>query len=423
MSEQNTEVLDIESAAHRITYHSKTRIGDFRSLPLSIRSAVFNILSPSLRQEILDSLYFPEVVELLDHLDPRRVHHILSRMKDKKRRERLIGRIKSERYEKIEYFLSFHPQAKPSLFHLNYVYLPEETTIGETAVIIEDHIKNTGKIPVILVSKEGEFVGEVTLGTLVREKNTSKLRNYITDTKKIPYNADKAEVMSIFTSNPHEKVIVTDSDGSVLGVVYSDDVLDLLEDQPAVSLYNFAGVESSERPFDSVQDKVSGRYRWLIINLATCFLAAGVVAMFDETINQLVIFAVFMPIVAGMGSNAGTQTLAVMVRGIAVGEITLKNGWPAVRKEILAAVVNGLITGGILIPIAMLLGVGFWISLLGAAAVVFVLVVGGLFGSVVPLVLKRFGKDPATSASILITTVTDVFGFLFLLGLAKLFFL
>ena len=424
MTEETSQTeVDVLAFARRMTYRPEKRLELFNSLSLPAKSAVFNILSPVIRQEILDAVSFNDAVDLLDHLDPRRVHHILSKMKDKKRRDRLLGRIKADQYEKIDYFLRFHPQATVSLIHLNYVYLPDTTTIGDTAVVIEDHLRNTGKIPVILINHDGELIGEVPLNTLVRERNTAKLKNYVRPVKLVPYNAERQDVLSLFMASPHAKVVVTDNDGSVLGVVYSDDVIDLLDLQPAVSLFSFANVESSERPFDDMWSKVKSRYRWLVINLATCFLAAGVVKVFDGTVDALVILAVFMPIVAGMGGNAATQTLAVMVRGITVGEITLKNSKKAVINEVLAGGINGLITGVILIPVALLLGVDFSVALIGAAAVVFGLVIAGFFGAVIPLVLKHLGKDPATSAGILISTATDVLGFLFLLGAATFFLL
>lgn len=421
MNDEPKEPVDIEALARRLTYRPEGRLEHFRALALPVRSSVFNILSPAVRQEVLDDLSFNEAVELLDHLDPRRVHHVLSRMKDKKRRERLVGRIRSDRFEKIEYFLQFHPQASISLLHTNYVYLPEDASVGEAAAVIEDHLHNTGKIPVVLVSRGGELVGEATFGILVRSRSISKLRNHLEPVKAIQYNARPEEAMSLFVSSPHEKIVVTDNDGSVLGFVYSDDVIDLMEEQPAISLYNFAAVESSERPFDSVWNKVRGRYRWLIINLFTCFLAAGVVSTFDDAIDKFVVLAVLMPIVGGMGGNAATQTLAVMVRGIAVGEINLKNSRQAIVNEVLAGLVNGLITGLALIPISLLLGVGWAATLLGAATVVFGLVLAGFCGGLTPLILKYFGKDPATSAGIIISTFNDVLVYLFLLGLATLF--
>lgn len=418
MSEIVEDNFDTEAVARHLTYHPRQRLSDFRSLSLPERSAVFNEFSPQVRLGLMDDLSLSEVVEILDHLDPLRAQQILARLPSDARRRRIIARLKNDLYEKVERFLQFHPRATISLLHLNYVCLPETTTVGDTAEIIERHLNETGKIPVVLVNQNGSLSGEVPLTVLVRERNSSKLRSHQRPIVSLPFDSDKEEIMATFNRHRRAKVAVVDTDGSVLGLVYSDDVRDLFNDQPATSLYNFAGVTASERPFDGALYKVKSRYRWLVINLLTCFLAAGVVGIFGGSIEEMVVLAMFMPIVTGMGGNAATQTLAVMVRGIAIGEISLANCRFAIVNEIYAGVINGLITSLFLIPIAWLLGVELWVALIGAVAVIFNMVVAGFFGGIIPLVLKRFGKDPATSAGILISTATDVLGYAFLLGLA-----
>lgn len=412
-----------EQLVHDITYHPKSRMGRFRALPLSERSAVFNALSPRVRQEILEKLHLGEAVELLDHLDLQRAHYIISRMKNERKRKYITTRLKNDLHAKIEHFTNFHPQASGALVHLNYILLPNTTTIDETASAIEVHLHNTGKIPEVLVSKDGEIVGEAPLGTLVREKNSNTLAKYISPLKTVHYTASHQDAISVLTEEPHKKVALLDNDGSVLGIIYSDDVIDLLGESPAASLYSFAGVIESERPFDSTWSKVRHRYKWLILNLATAFLAAGVVAFFEDTIAQVVLLAIYMPIISGMGGNAATQTLAVMVRGIAVGEISLRNSKPAIIREVLAGLINGVITGVIVAFIALFLGHTPLLGVVVGLAVIAGLVVAGLAGTVIPLFLKYIGKDPATSATIFITTATDVLGFLALLGLATLILL
>ncbi|MCB9818981.1 magnesium transporter [Candidatus Nomurabacteria bacterium] len=423
MNEDSVNNFDLEGVTRTVTYNKNERLSLLRSLSLPERSAVFNNLSPKVREVVIDSLTFNEVVEMLDHLDPLRVHQILFKMRDKKRKARFLSRLKSDRFEKTEYFLQFHPEASLTLFHLNYLYLSEDTTVGDTANIIENHLRTTGKIPAILVSKGGKLTGEVSLGTLVRERNTNKLKNYVSPVSTVAYNTDRNKVLELFQSTPHEKVIVTDSDGSVLGVIYSDDVIDLLDAQPAATLYSFAGVEASERPFDAVFDKVRGRYRWLIINLGTCFIAGGTVSLFGETINQFVALAIFMPMIAGMGGNTSNQTFAIMIRGISTGEISLKNSYPAMMREMIAAGINGLLVSLMMVPIALFFGLDLIIAVIAGVAIVFNMIVGGFFGTLVPLVLKYIGKDPATSAGIFISTATDVIGLLFFLGLATIILL
>lgn len=415
-----TVSFDVKDRAKRLTYHPRTRLAEFRALGLSERSAVFNELSATVRLALIDDLSFDEAVELLDHLDPQRAQHILARLPSSSRRKKIISRLKNDLYEKAEVFLHFHPHASINLLHLNYIYLPDSTTVKETAEVIEKFLEETGKLPVILTSNEGELSGEVPLTQLVRARSTSKLKQYTKSVKSIKYNADHRQAIDIFSDNPHHKIVLEDSDGSILGILYSDDVLDLFVDQSAASLYNFAGVTPTERSFDGVIAKVSHRYRWLILNLATGFLAGGVVAAFSDTLSTYVLLAMYMPIVAGMGGNAATQTLAVMVRGISIGEITLKNCFPAVWNEVKAGFVNGVINGTLVFFIAMIFSDDIKLGLVAALSVVASLVIAGFFGSIVPLILKHFGKDPATSATVFITTATDVFGFLFLLGLATL---
>lgn len=414
---------DLSAVARTVTYRPDERLGEFGSLSLAEKSAVFHLLSSNVQQSILASLSFMDALELLDHMDPVSVHQTLAKMRNEKRRARLIARLKSDRYEKCEFFLQFHPQASFSLFYLNYLYLSESMTVGEAAELIEKHLHATGKVPVVLTHKDGVLSGEVPLSSMVKERKTSKLRSLARPVRSIAYNAVSVEVLPFFTAAPHEKVVILDQDGSVLGLVYSDDVIDLLDEVPAVTLYSFAGVEASERPFDGVMDKVKGRYRWLLINLGTCFLVGGVVALFDRAISEFVALAIFMPMIAGMGGNASTQTLAVMVRGIAVGEVNLKNCYHAITREVLSGLVNGLITGLVLLPVALLFGVDWRITVIAAIAVVFNLVVAGFSGALIPLVLKHFGKDPATSAGIFISTATDILGLMFFLGVATVFLL
>lgn len=415
--------IDVKELARRLTYRPQTRLAEFRALDLPERSAVFNEFSTAIRLAILEEISFDETVELLDHLDPQRAQHILIRLPSSSRRKKIISRLKNDLYEKAELFLQFHPEANISLLHLNYVYLPDTTTVKETAEVIEKFLEETGKLPIVLVSINGELAGEVPLTRLVRARTTAKLKTFTSPIESLAYNISHQDAIAVFNDNPHNKIVLKDADGSVLGVVYSDDALDLFSNQPATSLYSFAGVTPSERPFDSVLKKVSHRYRWLILNLMTGFLAGSVVAAFNDTLSKYVLLAMYMPIVAGMGGNAATQTLAVMVRGITIGEITLKNCWPAVWSEVKAGSLNGAINGLLVFLIALVFGGNLMLGVVAGLSVMGALIIAGFFGAITPVILKHFGKDPATAATIFITTATDVLGFLLLLGLASLILL
>lgn len=392
----------------------------FRELPLSSQSIIFERLSPHVQQNILTNLKDSELVDLLDQMDLQQAEKTLTILKNRKRQKKIITRLKSELKEKAEYFLRFHPKAAISLLNFNYLLLANTVTLGETADAIDEHYRDIGKLPEILVHENGTLVGEVPFSALMREENNKKIENFVVPIKSLTYQADIHEIIDSFNKTRHKKIVVLDKDSSVIGIIYSDDALALFDKGPVAALYDFAGVSDSERSFDGVREKVRHRYKWLIFNLGTAFLAASVVGLFENTLNQLVVLAIYMPVVAGMGGNAATQTLAVIVRGITIGEISIKNGAPAIVREAGAGLINGVITGVIVATVAT-----FWNGdpLLGfvlAVALTVNLFVAGFFGALIPLSMKALGKDPATSATIFITTATDVFGFFAFLGLATL---
>lgn len=412
--------VSIKQKAKQITYHPKERMDFFRSLPVAEREAVFEFVSRYIQKEILDDLSDKEVVELLDQMDLQKAENALPLIKNARRRKKIIENLKKELKEKAEIFLSFHPKAALELLNFNYLFLSESLTIGEAADEIEEHYREKGKLPEVLVHKNGELCGEVPMSSLVREENSSKIKNYVVPIHAVSYKTEPSEIVNSFIKHKHAKIVVTDDDGSVIGIIYSDDATALFGGGLAQGLYNFAGVSGSERVFDGVFSKVAHRYKWLIINMATAFLAASVVGLFEGTLSKMVILAMYMPIVAGMGGNAATQTLAVCVRGIALGEVSLKNGASLVLREAGSGFINGVINGFIVFFIALFWNQNPMLGLVVGVSMVFNLVVAGFFGALIPLVMKSIGKDPAASATIFITTATDVLGFFCFLGLASL---
>ena len=409
--------------ANSITYYPKERLKNLRALTLGQRSAVFAELSSPIQQQILGELTVTEVVDLADHLDLRMAEKIIMRMRDARKRAKIIKRLKTEVSDKIEYFLRFHPKATAALIHFNYVLLPDTATLGDVAEAIDDHYQELGKFPEILVQREGVLVGEIVLTTLVKERSSTQIDKFIKPVSTITYQAEIPEIIATFSETEHKKIVVLDHDNSVLGIIYSDDALGLFGKLPAESLYIVAGVDESERPFDSVQKKFSQRYKWLILNLVTAFLAGSVVLVFKDTIAALAILAVYIPIVAGMGGNAASQAFAVMVRGITMGTISFENGWPVIWREVLAGALNGLVIGLIVAIISVVFNGSWLLGVVVALAMIVVHIVAGLFGAFVPLLLKRLGKDPASTSMIFISTATDVFGMLALLGFGALLLL
>ena len=268
--------------------------------------------------------------------------------------------------------------------------------------------------------KEGQLAGFLPGHELGLAAKSEVIGKYIKKIPSISYAATHRDVVKQFQNHPHSKVVVLNDKKEVVGIIYSDDMLNLLSESSASSLYNFAGIHQEESITDSATSKVKNRYRWLIINLGTTFLAAFTISMFQDTLDKYVLLAIYMPIVAGMGGNAATQTLAVQVRGISLQQINMKTAWRTLKNELGAGFINGLINGLLVAIIVMIFNQDIKIAVILALAMIINLLVASIFGTIVPLIMKKLGKDPATSATIFITTATDVLGFLAFLGLATL---
>jgi magnesium transporter len=242
---------------------------------------------------------------------------------------------------------------------------------------------------------------------------------YVREAPAVRYDATDADVVGLVREDPESAIAVLDDDDSILGVIYAEDLLRLVEAEAGETLYEFTGVAEEESVLDGPLAKVRSRYLWLIVNLGTAFLAAAVVGLFEATIAAFTLLAVYMPVVAGMGGNAGTQSMAVTVRGIALGQVSLSTGARVIGNEVIAGAANGAITGALVAVVAAVFNRSPLLGVVLGVSMVVNLVIAGFFGTLIPLVLSRIGKDPATSATIFITTATDVLGFFVFLGLAK----
>lgn len=413
-------MTEVATYAKQVTYRPEERVTLLRGLSIGEQSAILQSVSAYVQQQVLRELSDHEVVDILDHMDLQAAQRLVTRIRDAKRREKIVAALKADIKDKVEYFLRFHPKATFTLVHFNYVFIPATTQIAEAGDIIETHYEETGKFPEILIHEAGALLGEVPIGILVKERSNLPLARFVQPVTTISYQAEVGEIIDAITGSGKRKVVVLDIDSSVLGIIYADDALDLFGHTPAESLYSFTGVVSSERPFDSAESKFKNRIPWLIINLITAFLAGGVVLAFNQTIETLAILAVYMPIVAGMGGNASSQTFAVTMRGITMGSISLETAWPAIKRELLASFYSGIVIG-LIVTVVSLIWNGSWLlGVVVGVSMIMAHLVAGLFGALIPLVIKRFGYDPATMSMVFISTATDVFGFACLLGLGTL---
>lgn len=410
----------LDKIIYTISHYPKKRMEVFRDLPIKRRRNVILSLSRHLQYDIISNLNRDELVNVLEHLDTDEATDILKLLPEKERKP-IIEELNEQLKSNISLLLQFDPETAAGLMNIDYIQVEAEDTIVSVADQVKTHEKRTGKLPIILVMELGKLIGYLPGHELGFKGSQEKAVKYIKKIKKVKHNAKTDEVLALFRRNPHSKVAVIGDEGNVMGIIFSDDILKILREKEDASLYNFAGVSQEESIYDSVKIKVKHRYKWLIINLATVFLAAFTVNLFDETISKYVLLAVYMPIVAGMGGNAATQTLAVMVRGISLRQINFRTIWRTLKNELGSSFINGLINGFIVIVVIVAKDNNLKIGLILALAMVINLLIASFFGTIIPLIMKKLGKDPASSATIFITTATDVFGFLVFLGLATIF--
>lgn len=404
---------------HDLSFKPKKRIELFLNLSLNDQADLIHMLSKQVRKNVLRNLSQPELIALLEKVDPDEATDLLQLVGPRKR-EHIMAELSQNLKDTLGTLLEFDANTAAGLMTLDYIQIDPDTDIATVAQKTKQHEDRTGRPPVIVVIENGRPIGTLPGHRLLFNNPKQTVRNLIRRTPTIKHSATHEQVIEKFRAHPHDKVIVISDDRTVLGIIYSDDLLQLMHEQESASLYDFAGINDEESVMDSTRRKVRFRYKWLIINLFTAFLAAFTVGAFEETLTKYVLLAVYMPIVAGMGGNAATQTLALVVRGISLKQIDLRTAGRTLRNEMSAGFINGLINGLIVALIVILKDRDYRIAIVLGLAMIINLLVAGLFGTLIPLVMQKLKKDPATSATVFITTATDVLGFVAFLGLGTL---
>lgn len=379
-------------------------------LDWSIREDILPLLPSDVLADAVRELDSDDVVDLVEDLEEDQQGAILGALDDADR-------------VAVEQALSFPEGSAGRLMQREVVRAPEHWNVGQMI----DYLRSEkAELPeqfyhIILVTPAMKPVGYVSLGRLLSSARATSLKDILEDSfRTIPAKQDEDDVAYAFNQYHLISAPVVDDDGRLVGVITIDDAMSVLDEVNEEDLRRLAGLGVDESLSDTTFETVRQRFPWLFVNLGTAILASVVIAQFEAVIAQFVALAVLMPIVASMGGNAGTQSLALAVRGLATRDLTSANLWRVVMREAGVGALNGL-------AFALVMGiVGYvWFDsvLLGgviAGAMVVNLVVAGLAGILIPVALERFGADPALASGTFVTTVTDVVGFFAFLGLAAL---
>jgi len=322
----------------------------------------------------------------------------------------------------VENLLEYAERTAGRIMNPNVFALTEDITVGEAITEIQSSRDVEMVFYLYVVDERRHLVGVVSLRRLLLVSPETPLKRIMTaDLISARVDMDQEEVARQVAAYNLLAIPVVDAENKLVGIITVDDVIDVIKDEATEDIYRLAGVAGDERAFTPATESLRKRLPWLGINLLTAFLAAAVVGLFEGTIDLFPVLAVFMPIVAGMGGNAGTQTLTVIVRGIALGELAWSNSRKALLKEALVGLGNGVVLGAVAAVIVWMVRGNPTLGLVLGMAMIINMFVAATAGTLVPLGLRAANVDPALASSVFITTMTDMFGFFSFLGLATVF--
>jgi magnesium transporter len=413
---------------------SPAEIGNLlESLPPGERTVVWGLVDPEddgevllhvgdeVREGLIADMDPDEILAAVEDLDIDDLADLVEDLPDTVIDE-VLKSMDRENRERLEQVLSYPEDSAGRLMNPDVVTVRADTTVD----VVLRYLRLRGELPdhtdhIYVVSRRHQYLGRIALQSLLTREASTPINELIDDEQPaIGSDESSGDVARQFSDHDWISAPVVDDNNILLGRITIDDVVDIIRDQAEHQALGAAGLDEDEDLFSPVRRATKRRLLWLTINLGTAFLASAVVDQFQGAIAHIVALAVLMPIVAGMGGNAGTQVLALVVRGLALGQLGATNVQVLIWKEIRVALLNGIALG-VILGLIVWAWFGEWpLALVIASALTINLLSAALAGVMVPVTLKRLGFDPALAGGVILTTVTDVMGFLSFLGLATL---
>ena len=415
-------------------YHQddfETFLSYLRKIPEEHLGEVLLELPEHLKDDALEALSVQKLADVVDELDSDDAADLIQDIAelDSQKEKEVLSNLDDEDVEDIKKLQLYEEDVAGSLMQTELFSAKLDEKIGDSIKRLkklkEDGLDNI--YMVFLVDEFGYLIGSVPLEDVITFDFDKTYRNYLKENYKrvISLKATDATDDVVKNFEDYDLIVlpIVDIDGKLIGRITSDDIYDIIEERATEQIYKMAGVDDETEDDREVGTITKKRAVWLGINLITAILASLVIGLFDETIKAYVALAVLMPIVASMGGNAGTQSLTVMVRQLALQEINWHEAKAAIFREVAVSLLNGLIFAVVMGLVAYAWFGDYKLGIVIGSAMVINLLFAGLFGATIPLILKRLGIDPAVASSVLLTTVTDIVGFFAFLGLAKVILL
>jgi magnesium transporter len=382
----------------------------FEEMDEDEQQEALNIFSEIDQFKIINEMSSDEITDLLGNLEPDRV-------------DRFLGNIDKEEAEEVKELLTYEEDTAGGIMATEFIAIKEGMTVIDTLGYLQATGLDAETVYYLYVLDSNEVLtGILSLRDLVTATFDTRISDIMTTSvKSIPVNMDQEEVANIFQKYGFQAMPVVDSLGEMLGVITFDDIIDIVREEDNEDIYRLGGLNEGEAVDGPVIDSVKSRLPWLLVNLVTAIIAGATVGLFSSTIDKLVILATFNPIIAGMGGNAGTQSLTLIVRGIALGELSKENAKRVFLKEVIAGLINGIAIGVVVAILGLIWANKPIFGLVVGVAMILNMSLATIVGYLVPVTLKKLNVDPALASAVFVTTFTDVCGFFFFLGLATMF--
>ncbi len=383
---------------------------------------ILTYLNDSLREEIVETLDIKQLATNAKELDIDDAVDLVEDL-EKKDQNIFLENLEEKDRSLIEEGLNYPEDSAGRLMQRKFVSLDNSWSVGQAIDYLRGNKKNLPEdfYDIYLIDNFKKVIGVVPLGRLMgskRDVNLIEIKNK--ETRLIDVNTDQEEVAYLFSKYGLVSAAVIDKNEKIIGSITVDDVVEVIEEEREEDILKLGGVGQTDI-YNAVIDTTKSRFSWLLVNLLTAVVASIVIGFFEASIEKVVALAILMPIVASMGGNAGTQTLTVAVRALAIKELTASNAIKIITKETFIGGINGIIFAVIISLVSMYWFQDLMLGIIIGFAMVLNLIVAGFAGTIIPLTLDKLKIDPALASGVILTTITDVFGFLSFLGLATLF--
>ena len=391
-----------------------------RELPREQAGAVLYEMDEGSRVSLLGALDQGEASRILDEMPPDEAADVVEALPEEQA-ARILHELPPDEAEEIQELLQYGESTAGGIMTPEFIAVHEHMTVHEALDHVRKSATRESAFYVYVVDGHEHLVGVVPLRRLITaDPSTSVRAIYQPGVVSVAADTDQEEVARLVTKHHLLAVPVVGRDHRLLGTITVDDVIDVIHEEATEDIHRLGGVAADETIFDPAGKVVRRRLFWLLVNLPTAVLAATVVSVFEPSIRTLAVLAVFMPIVAGMGGNAGIQTFTVIVRAIALGDLTLANTRKVLLREVVIGLANGMGAGAVAGLIAYAWKGDPLLGLILGVAMITNMLVAALAGTLVPIALKQLRVDPAVATGVVVTTLTDCAGFLSFLGLATL---